>query len=113
VLRRLLEFAGHDVLEAVDGVEGTNLLRRHACDLVLCDIYMPRESGLWTIQRLCREFPGLRVVAMTGGGFDQEQDALPDALRVGATAFLRKPFRVESLLGVIGETLAISLRQEP
>jgi CheY-like chemotaxis protein len=46
VLRRLLEFAGHDVLEAVDGVEGANLFRRQPCDLVLCDLYMPRESGL-------------------------------------------------------------------
>jgi CheY-like chemotaxis protein len=46
VLRRLLEFAGHDVLEAVDGVEGASLFRRQPYDLVLCDIYMPRESGL-------------------------------------------------------------------
>jgi CheY-like chemotaxis protein len=46
VLRRLLEFAGHEVMEAGDGVEGTNLFRHHPCDLVLCDLYMPRESGL-------------------------------------------------------------------
>jgi CheY-like chemotaxis protein len=46
VLRRLLEFAGHEVSEAVDGVEGAGLFRRHPCDLVLCDIFMPRESGL-------------------------------------------------------------------
>jgi hypothetical protein len=62
---------------------------------------------------LCREFPGIRVVAMTGGGFDREQDALPDALRVGAAAFLRKPFPVEDLLGLVGEVLAMSLPQDP
>src|SRR5262245_22104479 len=45
-VRGLLEFAGHEVSEAVDGVEGADLFRRHPCDLVLCDLYMPRESGL-------------------------------------------------------------------
>ncbi len=46
VLRKLLETAGHEVLEAVDGVEGASLFRRQPCDLVLCDLYMPLESGL-------------------------------------------------------------------
>ena len=31
VLRKPLEFAGHDVLEAGDGVEGVNLFRRYPC----------------------------------------------------------------------------------
>jgi CheY-like chemotaxis protein len=46
VLRKILELAGHEVSESGDGVEGANLFRRHPCDLVLCDIYMPGESGL-------------------------------------------------------------------
>jgi DNA-binding NtrC family response regulator len=60
---------------------------------------------------LCREFPGIRVVAMSGGSFDRDQDVLPDALRVGAAAFLRKPFRVEDLLGLVGQVLATSRLQ--
>src|SRR5262245_59855652 len=84
---RLLEFAAHEVSEAVDGVEGADLFRRHPCDLILCDIYMPRESGLETIRKLCADSPGVKVVAVRGGGFDWEQDdVLPDALRVGAAA---------------------------
>lgn len=38
---------------------------------------------------------------MSGGSFDRDQDVLPDALRVGAAA----PFRVEDLLGVVGQVL--------
>jgi hypothetical protein len=62
---------------------------------------------------LCREFPGVRVVAMTGGSFDREQDVVPDALRVGAAAFLRKPFGVQNLLGLVGEVLAMPYLQGP
>jgi hypothetical protein len=62
---------------------------------------------------MCREFPGIRVVAMTGGSFDQEQDVFADALRVGAAAFLRKPFRTEALLGLVGEVLGRSVPQGP
>jgi CheY-like chemotaxis protein len=46
VLCKMLESAGHDVLEAGDGVEGADLFRRRPCDLVLCDLFMPREHGL-------------------------------------------------------------------
>jgi CheY-like chemotaxis protein len=112
-VRRLLEFAGHEVREAVDGVEGADLFRRQPCDLVLCDIFMPQESGLATIRKLCAGSPGAKVVAVSGGGFDRESDILPDALRAGAAAALRKPFRVEALLGLVGEILAMSLPQEP
>jgi CheY-like chemotaxis protein len=46
VLRKLLESAGHEVEEAVDGIEGAGLFRRDPRDLILCDIFMPRENGL-------------------------------------------------------------------
>jgi len=46
VLRKVLESAGHQVVEAVDGVEGAGLFRQRPYDLVLCDIFMPRENGL-------------------------------------------------------------------
>jgi CheY-like chemotaxis protein len=46
VLRKMLESAGHQVEEAPDGVEGADLFRQRPCDLVLCDLFMPRESGL-------------------------------------------------------------------
>jgi hypothetical protein len=50
---------------------------------------------------------------MSGGSFDPEKDLLSDALRAGAAAFLRKPFRVEDLLGLVGEVLGRSVPQEP
>ncbi len=46
VLRKMLESAGHQVVEAADGVEGVGLFRQRPCDLVLCDLFMPRENGL-------------------------------------------------------------------
>jgi CheY-like chemotaxis protein len=109
VLRKLLESAGHEVVEAGDGVEGAVLFRQRPCDLVLCDIYMPRESGLETIRKLCADSPGVKVVAVSGGGFERAHDILSDALRSGAAAFLRKPFQPESLLGLVEQVLAAPL----
>jgi CheY-like chemotaxis protein len=105
VLHRALAAVGHRVVEAVDGIEGADLFGRHPCDLVLCDLYMPRESGLTTIRKLCGRFPGAKVVAMTAGGFDGGQDVLPLAERAGAVASLRKPFPVEVFLAVVADVL--------
>src|SRR5947208_14413081 len=66
-MRRVLEKAGHQVLEASDGDAGLKLLAEIGVTLVITDIFMPRQDGIVTLRRIKKEFPGVRVIAVSGG----------------------------------------------
>src|SRR4051812_43340071 len=74
----LLETAGFEVVEACDAKEGLHLYRSVGADVVLTDLFMPGEDGLHVIRELRREFPGVKVVVMSGG-FGGKVNMLPIA----------------------------------
>ncbi len=55
--KRILERAGHKVIEAPDGKAGTRLYRESPADLVITDIIMPEKEGIETIKELTSDFP--------------------------------------------------------
>jgi CheY-like chemotaxis protein len=103
--RQFLEAEGHRVREAADGAQGLRAHRQRPVDLVLCDNFMPRKEGLETVRQLRREFPDLRIVAMSGGGRMLGKGFLSDALLFGAKAALEKPFGRDQLLEVVRAAL--------
>jgi CheY-like chemotaxis protein len=105
LIRRTLEGAGHSVVEAGDGAEALQVCRREPIDLLLCDLFMPRREGIETIRQLRQEHPGVKVVAMSGGGSRGTTDLLPVAGRLGAVKLLRKPFGGPALLAAVDEAL--------
>jgi CheY-like chemotaxis protein len=102
----MLAHAGYDVVDADDGREGIRLYRQQPADLVITDIFMPETEGLQVIRELRKEFPAVRVIAMSGGGNKiGEFPALPLAEQLGAMFVLQKPFLLEELLGVVRKAL--------
>src|SRR5438105_1420483 len=101
LVRLLLEEAGCQVTEASNGEEGLQAFHQSPADRVLCDLWMPGKDGLETILELSREFPGVRIIAMSGGAPGSNVDLLPVALQLGAAAFLHKPFVHEELLAAV------------
>jgi DNA-binding NtrC family response regulator len=81
--------AGHEVIEACDGAQAVELLSKHAFDLAICDVRMPKLDGLALFRRLRREAPGTAVVIMTSHG--KIPDVI-DTLRDGAADYVTKPF---------------------
>src|SRR5438034_7294180 len=65
-LTKHLEHAGHEVRQAADGDAGIRAYERRAADVVIVDIFMPGQGGLQTIGRLRREWPAVKIVAMSG-----------------------------------------------
>ena len=104
-LRGMLETAGFTVIEASGGNEGLGTFRRTGADVVLCDLFMPGCDGIQVIRELRREFPGVKVIAMSGGSYDRTLDWLPEARRVGADEVLYKPFGPATLLSAIRQVL--------
>ncbi len=105
VLRTALEIKGFEVAQAGDGEEGIRVFRHQGADLVLCDLFMPQKDGLEMIRELRRNFPGVKIIAMSGGGFEGKMNLLSVAKLMGADALLQKPFDQPTLLTTVEQVL--------
>ncbi len=99
VVRRTLEGAGFDPLEAKDGREGLEQAQRHTPDLVLTDQFMPGMDGI----ALCKALRGVKnlahvpVVLMSAKAETIAESFLRET---GALDAIAKPFGPEALLAV-------------
>ena len=103
VLRRTLESskAFEVVGEAVDGAQAVAMAATLQPDMVLLDLSMPVLGGMEAIPRIRRCAPGARVVVLSGYTSDR---AGPEAVAVGAAAFLEKQQRPDELLASLLQT---------
>jgi len=103
MMRLTLEAAGYEVAEAKDGPEGLRLYGEGAdWDLVVLDQRMPGMDGLETLRRLKLSDPGARIVMATAYG---SIELAVDAMKLGATDFLRKPMTPETLRNSVAAAL--------
>jgi DNA-binding response OmpR family regulator len=99
-----LEQAEHTVDLAADGAEGLGKFGDgKEVDLVLLDQRMPGMQGLEVLQELRKRSPGSKIVMITAFG---TIELAVDAMKFGATDFLRKPFTVEMLRNAVQSALA-------
>jgi len=105
-IREVLEKEGYEVAEAADGDEGISLFREKPADLVITDLIMPGKEGIQTMVELRRDFPDVKIIAVSGGGFEEPTTYLEGAELIGgALRTFTKPFPVEDLLEAIKELL--------
>jgi DNA-binding response OmpR family regulator len=100
-----LRLAGYETVTASNGVEGMELAKEIQFDLVITDIIMPEKEGIEVIMDLRRQQPGLRIIAMSGGGRLSADDCLKLARKLGAKATLAKPFSGAELLAAVAAVL--------
>lgn len=105
LLREMLELANYDVTEAPNGEVGARLFRQEPVDLVITDIFMPEKEGLETIRELRRDFPGVKIIAISGGGSRGDLAFLPTAKKLGAHYTFVKPFEMDEMLAAVHELL--------
>ena len=101
MLRQMLSRAGYEVLEASNGKEGMRIYRDKPADLVITDLIMPEKEGIETISDLRREFPDVKIVAISGGGKMGPDDYLHGAKLIGAERIFTKPLEREEILEAV------------
>lgn len=105
VLRKVLELRGHDVREADDGARVMGMIERDLPDLLVIDLYMPEKEGIETIVEVREAYPGLPILAVSGGGTMGPGGPLGDAEALGADASLAKPFSIEDFSNTVRRLL--------
>jgi CheY-like chemotaxis protein len=105
LLVKILEREGYNTITASDGKEGIKSHRENPADLIITDLIMPGKEGIETIMELRRDFPDVKIVAMSGGGNMDPETYLRIAKTMGAIKTLAKPFDKKVLLKTIQEIL--------
>jgi DNA-binding NtrC family response regulator len=101
----LLSKAGYEVTQAADGSEAIRLWRDRGGDLVITDLHMPEKDGIETIIELLSHTPGIRIIAMSGGGQTKRLDLLGNVALLGSVLTIEKPFTLTEMLTVVSRAL--------
>lgn len=102
MLSGLLEEWGYTVSTACNGLECMSVQRQAPFDVVITDIIMPEQDGFTTISQLKEEFPGVRVIAISGGAPSLDMEgAIRMAEVLGADAIFPKPVNTKRLEEVL------------
>ncbi len=88
-LREHLSAEGYRVVEAVDGLDCLDKMGSVGPDLLLTDLKMPKMGGMEVLRRLRSEGRDLPILVLTAHG---AVDSAVEATRLGASAYLTKPF---------------------
>jgi YesN/AraC family two-component response regulator len=105
MIRLVLERAGYTVMEATDGVEGIRRFHENPVNLIITDLIMPNKDGIGMIIELKKEFPDIKIIAMSGGGLNRPEGYLRGAQKLGAACTLSKPINRQELLRAVKDTL--------
>jgi DNA-binding NtrC family response regulator len=104
-LQILLSKAGYEVIQARDGSEAVRLWRDQGGDLVITDLHMPEKDGIQTIIELLTHTPGIRIIAMSGGGQTKRLDLLGNMALLGSVHTIEKPFTLAEMMSVVTRAL--------
>ena len=105
IVRRALEQAGHEVLDASDGAMGMQLLASHPVEVVISDIFMPGQDGIITLRQIRKQYPAVKVIVISGGDSSGILDLRQDAELLGALKSLPKPFTAREIVDAVKSVL--------
>jgi two-component system KDP operon response regulator KdpE len=100
-IRMNLELEGYRVIEASDGLQALDQVRKHLPDLVIMDVMMPKMDGFETL-RLLREISTVPVILLTVKS--DEEDRI-FGLELGADDYVTKPFSPRELVSRVNAVL--------
>jgi DNA-binding response OmpR family regulator len=108
LLQQMMEWAGFEVAAAENGKIAMRLQQQQPADLVITDLIMPEQEGLETISRLKKEYKGIKIIAISGGGRIGPEAYLPAAQELGADRIFSKPFDVQEVVDAVRDLLKTS-----
>jgi len=102
ILRRILEGAGHDVIEAEDGMVAIEKYFLDKPSVVLLDLIMKGMSGLDVLRKI-RELDERARVVVASADIQKSTRALTE--QAGAVGFVTKPYNDQELIAAVESVL--------
>ena len=103
LLRDILVFGGHQVIEASDGILGMKCLQEGKFDMVLTDLGMPAMNG-WEVAKWVKsKTPQIPVGLITGWGKNLEEEKIKES---GVDLIIGKPFQVSEILEAVNHYIS-------
>jgi len=107
ILKLQLEQAGHQVIEATNGEEGIELMKKGSnllqVGLIITDIRMPKINGVEAIDYIKANAPSIPIMVITGY---PETELAVNLLQKGVKDYLVKPVAKETLLSKVSAILS-------
>jgi DNA-binding NtrC family response regulator len=104
-IRRLVskwtDISGYEVKAASSAEAALLMMHAWTADIVVCDIRMPRYSGVWLIEHLRTLYPSTAIIISTGYG-EVDPSLL---LRAKITGYLAKPYDRETLMAALDRAM--------
>lgn len=94
-LKEILEFEGHEITVASDGVEGLDKVKGGQFDAIFCDIKMPNMDGKELLEKLVAQGCEATIIMMSGHG---DIETAVDCIKKGAYDFIQKPLDLNRIL---------------
>jgi two-component system, chemotaxis family, chemotaxis protein CheY len=102
VVKMALQGAGYSVLEAGDGAAALALLDGRTVDMVVCDVNMPRMSGIEFV-KAAKALPNYRFIPILMLTTESQESKKDEGRAAGAKAWMVKPFAPSSLLNAVAK----------
>ncbi len=107
MLKMALRDGGHEVIQADDGVHGTEVLAQNGnIDIIITDINMPLMDGLKLVRRIRADpnHAAVPVVIISTEGASEDRER---AMALGATTYINKPIQAPQLIETVKQLLHI------
>jgi len=102
-LKRILEDAGHEVIEGGDGLDAAYLFREHQPDCTLLDISMPIMDGIEAVTKIMQLDHTASIAMVTG---ERDETTVLQAMSAGAMDYVSKPYKSDRVLDTVDKMLA-------
>jgi CheY-like chemotaxis protein len=105
VLKDILVYGGHQVIEAPDGILGMKYLEEGEFDMVLTDLGMPAMNGWEVAKWVKQKTPQIPVGLITGWGTHLDQEKIKES---GVDLIIGKPFQMVEILEAVNHYVCLS-----
>jgi CheY-like chemotaxis protein len=103
IASKILMKLGYSVLSVSSGEEAVDYMKNHSADLLVLDMIMePGIDGLDTYKKILEIHPNQKAIITSGFS---ETDRVREAQRLGATAYIKKPYLLDKIAKVVRDEL--------